>query len=41
MTTPKSNEPGARSNEDLDAFERLPKLPADLDPLTPRHRSAC
>lgn len=27
---------GARSNEDLAAFERLPKLPADLDPLSPR-----
>lgn len=25
-----------RSNEDLAAFERLPKLPAELDPLTPR-----
>ena len=36
LITPKSTEPGARSNEDLDAFERLPKLPADLDPLTPR-----
>jgi len=30
--------PGAapRSNEDLVAFDRLPKLPASLDPLTPR-----
>jgi hypothetical protein len=27
---------GARNNEDLEAFDRLPKLPADLDPLTPR-----
>jgi hypothetical protein len=27
---------GAKDNEDLDAFERLPKLPAELDPLTPR-----
>jgi hypothetical protein len=27
---------GAKSNEDLDAFDRLPKLPADLDPLSPR-----
>lgn len=27
---------GARSNEDLAAFERLPKLPLELDPLTPR-----
>ena len=27
---------GPCSNEDLDAFDRLPKLPADLDPLTPR-----
>lgn len=36
LWTPKSTEPGAKSNEDLDAFERLPKLPADLDPLTPR-----
>lgn len=29
-------EPGARNNEDLAAFERLPKLPAELDPLSPR-----
>ena len=31
-------EPAAlpRSNEDLEAFEKLPKLPADLDPLSPR-----
>jgi len=30
--------PGAkpRSNEDLVAFDRLPKLPAELDPVTPR-----
>lgn len=27
---------GARNNEDLAAFDRLPKLPADQDPLTPR-----
>lgn len=27
---------GARNNEDLEAFDRLPKLSADLDPLTPR-----
>ncbi len=27
---------GARSNEDLSEFEKLPKLPADQDPLTPR-----
>lgn len=26
----------ARNNEDLDAFEKLPKLPAALDPLSPR-----
>lgn len=26
----------ARNNEDLDAFERLPRLPAALDPLTAR-----
>ncbi|HUP93113.1 MAG TPA: hypothetical protein VM074_12775 [Solimonas sp.] len=25
-----------KSNEDLEAFERLPRLPAELDPLTPR-----
>lgn len=36
LFTPKSTEPGAKSNEDLDAFDRLPKLPADLDPLSPR-----
>jgi hypothetical protein len=36
LLTPKSTEPGAKTNEDLDAFERLPKLPAALDPLTPR-----
>lgn len=36
LFTPKSTEPGAKSNEDLEAFERLPKLPAALDPLTPR-----
>ena len=27
---------GAKDNEDLDAFDRLPKLPQDQDPLTPR-----
>ncbi len=27
---------GASSNEDLSAFDQLPKLPRDLDPLTPR-----
>jgi len=27
---------GARNNEDLSAFDQLPKLPRDLDPLTPR-----
>lgn len=27
---------GARNNEDLAAFEKLPKLPAELDPLTSR-----
>lgn len=27
---------GARSNEDLAAFDRLPRLPAEVDPLTPR-----
>ncbi len=32
----KSTEPGARSNEDLSAFERLPRLPAELDPLSLR-----
>lgn len=36
LLTPKSTEPGAKTNEDLEAFERLPKLPAELDPLTPR-----
>lgn len=25
-----------KSNEDLEAFERLPRLPAELDPLSPR-----
>ena len=28
--------PGAKSNDDLEAFDALPKLPARLDPLTPR-----
>lgn len=32
----KSAEPGAKDNEDLEAFDRLPKLPADLDPVAPR-----
>ena len=36
LITTRNTEPGARNNEDLDAFERLPKLPAALDPLTPR-----
>jgi hypothetical protein len=27
---------GARNNDDLEAFDKLPKLPAPLDPLTPR-----
>lgn len=27
---------GARNNEDLEAFDRLPKLPAELDPLSLR-----
>lgn len=34
-----SHRPGAepvKNNEDLEAFEKLPKLPAVLDPLTPR-----
>lgn len=36
LFAPDVSEPGARSNEDLSAFERLPKLPSALDPLTPR-----
>ncbi len=36
LFTPRSNEPGAKSNEDLGAFDKLPRLPAELDPLTPR-----
>lgn len=36
LFTPQSIERGARSNEDLSAFERLPELPAELDPLTSR-----
>ena len=32
---PKPGE-GAKNNEDLAAFDRLPKLPAAVDPLTPR-----
>ncbi len=31
-----STEPGAKDNEDLEAFDRLPKLAADLDPVAPR-----
>ncbi|WP_370262447.1 hypothetical protein [Limnobacter sp.] len=27
---------GAKNNEDLEAFDALPKLPRELDPLTPR-----
>ncbi|TJY58776.1 hypothetical protein E4T66_14315 [Sinimarinibacterium sp. CAU 1509] len=27
---------GARNNDDLEAFDKLPRLPATLDPLTPR-----
>ena len=27
---------GAKNNEDLEAFDRLPKLPSELDPLTRR-----
>ena len=27
---------GAKSNEDLEAFDKLPKLPPELDPLSPR-----
>lgn len=27
---------GAKTNEDLAAFDKLPKLPAELDPLSPR-----
>jgi hypothetical protein len=36
LFNPARGEPGARNNEDLAAFERLPKLPAELDPLSPR-----
>lgn len=36
LFTPKSTEPGAKSNEDLAAFDRLPKLPAELDPVSSR-----
>ncbi len=32
----RSHEAEPKSNEDLEAFERLPKLPTELDPLTPR-----
>ncbi|HUS25386.1 MAG TPA: hypothetical protein VM369_10600 [Candidatus Binatia bacterium] len=36
LLQPSSSRDGARSNEDLESFDRLPKLPVDLDPLTPR-----
>ncbi len=36
LFTRKSTEPGAKDNEDLEAFDRLPKLPADLDPVASR-----
>ena len=37
LTTPKPKPgEGAKNNEDLEAFDKLPKLPAGLDPLTPR-----
>ena len=36
LFTPKSTEPGAKDNEDLEAFDRLPKLPVALDPVAPR-----
>ena len=36
MVMNKSTAPGAKTNEDLAAFEKLPKLPAHLDPLSPR-----
>ena len=35
LTLP-SREGTPRTNEDLAAFERLPRLPAELDPVTPR-----
>lgn len=33
---PPAQPPGAKDNEDLEAFDRLPRLPAELDPLSPR-----
>lgn len=36
FTPPPKPGEGARNNDDLVAFDRLPKLPATLDPLTPR-----
>ncbi len=36
LFTRKSTEPGAKDNEDLVAFDKLPKLPAALDPVAPR-----
>lgn len=36
LFTPQSREPGAKDNEDLEAFDKLPKLPTDLDPVAPR-----
>lgn len=36
LTPPPQPGEGARNNEDLVAFDRLPKLAAALDPLTPR-----
>ncbi len=36
LTPETAAEAGARNNEDLSAFDQLPKLPRDLDPLTPR-----
>lgn len=34
--TPETRGDAPRDNEDLAAFDRLPRLPAELDPLTPR-----
>lgn len=36
LLRPRAIETGARANEDLAAFERLPKLPPELDPIVPR-----
>ncbi|GAC1633124.1 MAG: hypothetical protein NVS9B10_28240 [Nevskia sp.] len=36
FTRPPKPGEGAKTNEDLEAFDRLPKLPALLDPLSPR-----